>query len=98
MNIVFHIDRLVLDGVAATRAEGKRLERALRAELSRLIAASGFGSGFAGGRTPEIRLGAVEIAPHRGPDVLGRAVAQSLYAGLTERSGTSSTGSGGTRA
>jgi hypothetical protein len=97
MNIVFHIERLILDGVATSRADGRRVERALEAELSRLIAAGGLGSEIEAGRAPEPRLGAVEIAPHQSPDTLGRSVAHSLYSGLTELSSASSAPSRGGR-
>jgi hypothetical protein len=91
MNIVFHIERLILDGVASSRADGRRVGLALEAELTRLIAAGGLGGEIEGGRAPEARPGAVELVPHQGPDALGRSVAHSLYAGLTERSSASST-------
>jgi hypothetical protein len=83
MKIVLHIDRLVLDGLPVTGADGPRLRRALTRELTRLLADGGVAHGLSGG-TALPRLGAPRLtyAGRERPDALGRKIAQSVYAGI----------------
>jgi hypothetical protein len=82
MNIALHVERLILDGLPITRAEGELLRSALQAELLRLVAAGrlvgGALSGFEAARAP-LTLELERGAP---PESLGRSIARELYAAL----------------
>lgn len=81
-DIMLHIDRLVLDGLALQPVEAARLRAALESELSRLLSAGGLGSAWqSGGAVPELHAAAVE-AGTLDPILLGKQIARSLYAGL----------------
>jgi hypothetical protein len=81
MRIEVHIERLVLEGLPVTTAEGPRVRAALEGELARLLAGSGVSRELAGGGAmprvdaPRIRLGSRER-----PVSIGRAVAWSIHA------------------
>jgi hypothetical protein len=82
MNIALHVERVILDGLPMTRAEGELLRSALEAELLRLVAdgrlADGALSGFEATRAP-LTLQLERGAP---PETLGRSIARELYAAL----------------
>jgi hypothetical protein len=76
------IDRLVLDGLPFTAAQGARLQRALETELARLCAtgaplrARGGGHADARVRAPSLTVPAGTTAS---PARLGRDIARSLF-------------------
>jgi hypothetical protein len=83
MRIELHIERLVLDGLPATDAEGARLRAAVEGELARLLATGGLARELAaGGAVPHLPAPQIGIGPGDRPDALGRAVARSLHAGI----------------
>lgn len=83
MNIVVHIDRLVLDGVALAPHEHARLQAALQDELGRLLAEGGIGADFrAGGARPMLRGGSVEVGAAGNGAELGAQIAQAVYGGI----------------
>ena len=83
MKIVLHIDRVVLDGLAVTRADGPRLSRALTRELTRLLADGGMAQGLSGGTVvPRVQAPRLTAAGREKPDALGRKIAHSVYAGI----------------
>jgi hypothetical protein len=85
MTIDVHIERLVLDGLPMTSADGPRVRAAVEGELAWLLAAGGLSRELAAGGavarvpTPQISFGQGER-----PDAIGRAVARSVHAGIGE--------------
>ncbi|MDP9107830.1 MAG: hypothetical protein M3N23_02015 [Pseudomonadota bacterium] len=84
-NITVHIERLVLDGLPISRAEGLTLQRALETELARLLDAHDV--------TEALRLGAavaalpiskVDLTAAASPTQMGRAIANTIHAGLAQ--------------
>jgi len=76
--VSLHIDRLVLEGLALTPAQGVHVQRALERELLRLWAARAAGGCESSGASPLLRAPAIvldDITPAR----LGRDVARSLF-------------------
>jgi hypothetical protein len=79
--VTVHIDRLVLEGLPCTAAQGVRLQRALEAELARLcvtgapLRARG-GRADATVRAPSLTVPAGAVAS---PVRLGRDIARSLF-------------------
>jgi len=78
MNVRLHIDRLVLEGVPA---DGVRVQRAIEAELTRLIADRGIAAnGFA---VPTVRAPQITFAPDAKPAQLGSSIANAIHNGLS---------------
>lgn len=82
--LTLHIDRLVLDGLTLTPAQGAHMHRAMEHELARLWHAHAFREGtteFADAvlRAPAISLGS---AAPPSPVRLGRDVARSVFSAL----------------
>ncbi|MGK9169296.1 hypothetical protein KXR53_23480 [Inquilinus limosus] len=85
MRIELHIERLVLDGLPVTAAEGPRVRAAVEAELARLLAAGGLGRDLAaGGALPRLSAPPIHLGRGERPDAIGRAVARSVHAGIEE--------------
>lgn len=86
MNIVLHIERVILDGVSLAPHERPLLQAALEAELGRLLAEGGLGNAFqTGGAVPRLAGGTVEHGADRTPANLGESVARAVYAGLGDQ-------------
>lgn len=83
MNIRLHIDRLVLDGLPLGAHDGRLVQAAVEAELSRLLAAGiapeAFGQGFA---VPGLRAEAVRLEAGATPQGIGAQVAQAVHKGI----------------
>ena len=83
MNVNLHIERLVLDGIDLSPQERSQLDVALRAELTRLIAAEGINPSLQqGGAYNRLAAGNVQFSPGQSPDVMGQHIAQSVYRGI----------------
>jgi hypothetical protein len=83
MKVNLHIERLVLDGLPISRSQGALVQRAVEAELSRLLAADGLApSLLAGGAMPYAPGGPMRLTNESNPDHLGTQIAQSVYGGL----------------
>jgi hypothetical protein len=83
MRIAVHIERLVLDGLPVTAAEGPRVRAAVEGELARMLAAGGLNRELAtGGAVPRVAAPQISLGPRDRPDAIGRAVARSVHAGI----------------
>lgn len=84
MNIHIHIDQLMLDGLPIGAHDGRLVQAALEAELSRLLAAGigpdAFGQCFA---VPSVRADAVRLEAGATPQGIGTQVAQAVHGGIT---------------
>lgn len=88
MNVHVHIDRLVLDGVPVTAAEGPLVQAAVEAELARLLTDRGLAAGLAGGAALRRTAGtALVMSPDATPGDLGTGIARSVHGGLAEGGG-----------
>ena len=79
-SLSLHIERLVLDGVALTPAQGEQLQLAMRQELERL-AQRRMGP-RQGGAVPVVAAPALTLSNPLRPARLGRDIARSLYGSL----------------
>ena len=85
MNINLHIERLVLEGLPITRAQGPMVQRAVELELARLFAGAGIGSDLrSGGMIPRATGGDMQFARGATPPQLGIQIAQSVHEGLNK--------------
>ena len=81
MRITVQIERLVLDGLPVTTADGPRVRTAVETELGRLFAAGGLNRELAsGGAVPRVNAPQISLGPRERPDAIGRAVARSVHA------------------
>lgn len=85
MNIHLHIERLVLDGLPLSAADGPRVQAALDVELSRLLAQSGLSPGLhAGGAIPSLSGGTIQVGKESGPPEFGRQIAGAISGKISE--------------
>jgi hypothetical protein len=95
MNINVHIERLVLDGLAVSRAQGSLLGAAAERELARLLAIRGLEMSLqSGGAWPSVPVSVIQLTSSK-PAQLGQQIAQAVYGGIgQEQSSTSRTNEG----
>jgi hypothetical protein len=83
MRIIFHIERLILDGLPVSRSHGHLVQKALQRELTRLFATSGLPRQLrAGGAVPALRAGNIRLEKSSQPRSMGRQIAGAVYGGL----------------
>jgi hypothetical protein len=82
MNVQLHIERLVLDGLPVTAAQGPRVKAAAEAELTRLLVEGGLSRELRGGAIPQVRAGNLQLSPECDAVHLGKQIAQSVYGGI----------------
>ena len=80
--VTLHVERLVLDGLGLTRAQGAIVQRAFERELARLVVHSEQGAAWQGSRIPSVAATAVQTDGSVRPAQLGRDVARSVYSTL----------------
>lgn len=81
MTVRLHIERLVVEGLELSAAEGTRLEAAIAEELSARFAAGGEAD-WSGFSVPALSPLAIATAPREGASAIGRQVAAALHGGL----------------
>jgi len=83
MNVQLHIERLILDGLPVTAAQGPRVKAAMEAELTRLLTRSGLNPTLlSGSAMPRLPAGTVQVNRNSNPSRLGTHLAQAVYSGL----------------
>lgn len=83
MNIELNIERLVLDGLAATPRERAQIRAAVETELSRLLSEGGLARELAGGvALPALAAGHVQVGGDLDPRHLGEQIARAVYEGI----------------
>lgn len=88
MTIDLHIERLVIEGLALSSTDGRMMEAAVAAELTRLLAAGPIPpAARASGVWPSVPALALPGAATREPRQLGRAIASGVYRSLGGRRG-----------
>ena len=83
MNINLHIERLVLEGIPLAGDDVRRVQAAIEAELTKLVAGSGDGgAGLAGRDVEYVRGSDIRMAADEDPGVGGQNIAGALYGGI----------------
>jgi hypothetical protein len=83
MKMRVHIERLILEGLPASRAQGPQIGAAIQEELVRLLAAQGLTDELRGGITvPRIRAGVIQLGAENQPAKLGNSIAQAVHEGI----------------
>jgi hypothetical protein len=86
MRIKVHIERVVLEGLPVSSHDAQRVQRALTAELERLIAAREISGDLrSGGAVPSVQGVELRLPTHTSPRELGRQIARSVHRGLASR-------------
>jgi hypothetical protein len=77
-----HIERLVLEGLPVTAAQGRRVQAAVEEELGRLIETQGVSRAVRlGGSVPRLEAPPARVSSGS-PRATGRAIAHSVYASI----------------
>jgi len=83
MNINVHIERLILDGLPASYAEGFYIGAAVETELARLFATGGLVSSLqTGGAWANMPAPAIHLSTGK-PSQIGSQIAKAIYGSLT---------------
>ncbi len=83
MNIQLHIERLILEDLPISRAQGPQVQAAVEAELARLLTQNGIAPTLAsGGALRSVSAEAIEIAPKSEAATLGYQIAGAVHGGL----------------
>ena len=83
MHIELHIERLVLEGLAASPRERVLVQAAVETELARLLAEHGLSRELAGGiALPSLGAESIELSPGDDPWRLGEQIARAVYGGI----------------
>lgn len=80
MNINFHIERLVLDGLPISRHDGPIVQAAVESELARLLTDAGLsGNLLAGGALANVPANEIQLRNANDPAEMGQRIAHSVY-------------------
>lgn len=83
MNIYVHIERLILDGLPVTAAQGPLVQAAVESEISRLLGADGLAASLRmGGAMPSVAGGTFQLRSNPGPVDLGKQIAKAVSGAL----------------
>jgi hypothetical protein len=83
MKMNVHIERLILEGLPASSAQGPQIGSAIQKELVRLLAAQGLTDELRGGvAVPHIRAGVIQLGAENQPANLGNSIAQAVHEGI----------------
>ncbi len=83
MNVNLHIERLILDALPVTAAQGPLVQAAMEAELARLFAAHGLAPNLQRGfAAPHAPGGTIQLTDGNDAGGIGRQVAQSVYGAI----------------
>jgi hypothetical protein len=81
MNVNLHIEKLVLEGLPVTSAQGPGLQAAVQAELARLLGEQGM-RGAPAGIEAFRPAGSIRLKPGASPAQLGRQIADAVHHSL----------------
>ena len=86
MIIEVHIEKLVLDGLSVTSAQGPLVQAAVEAELARRLKAERlFSRPTQPEALPAVSAGPIQLGAGPNPAGLGRQIANSLFTALSKR-------------
>ncbi len=83
MRIELRIDRLVLEGLPLSAAQGALVQRAVEQELARLLAEGGLAQSWGtGAALPVVQAAGITLKPGESPAQVGAQIARSVYSSL----------------
>lgn len=85
MNIHFHIDRLVLDGLPISNVQASALRAVAEVEMARQLAENGLRQ-MPGGAIPHLSAGSIEWPEGGNVSHLGQQIARAVFQGVNNAS------------
>ena len=83
MKIHLHIERVLLDGLPVTSAQGPLVQQAIEQELARLLETHGLAHELRPGATvPRVRAGSLRLSKENPPASLGQGIAKAVHEGI----------------
>ena len=83
MNINIDIERMILEGMPMPPSQRRKLQAAVKDELTRLLATEGIPENWlSGGVVPSVPSGAIQVKPGTNPTKMGQQIAQGIYRGM----------------
>ena len=82
MNIHVHVERLVLEGLALSRAEGAQVQAALEAEIGRSLAFSPLPKELRDGAATSVKTAVVDLGAGNNPVDVGRRISHAVCRSL----------------
>ena len=83
MTIRVHIERLVLDGLPLTQAQGAQVREAVESELAHRLAEGGLATGLAqGGAVPSVRAPSIALSADARPQAIGKQIGGAIHGGI----------------
>lgn len=96
MKLEIHIERLVLEGLPVNSAGGHHVQRAVQAELARLLGEAGLAPELqAGGSLPHLKSADIGMTRGDKPAELGQRIAQAVHGAIATKSRESRAHRGG---
>jgi hypothetical protein len=85
VNISIHIERLILDGLPVTGAQGRIVQSAVESELVRLLGVDGLSPQLlpSGGAIRSVTGGTVQLSRDHSPVRLGEQIASALHGAVS---------------
>jgi hypothetical protein len=83
VNIKLHIERLILEDMPLTGAQGSHVKAAVETELTRLLTTDGLSHELqTGGAVPRLPTRSMRLTHNLTPARVGKQIAQSVYGGI----------------
>ena len=83
MNFNIDIERMILEGMPMSPSQGRKLQAAVEAELTRLLTTEGIPENWQAGRVvPHVSGSAIQVKPGTNPTKMGQQIAQGIYRGI----------------
>jgi hypothetical protein len=77
-SVQLHIERLILEGLPASRAQGPAIGAAVEAELTRLLSVEGLATSAARAE-PHLPAGHIHLIPDGGPRSIGQQIGGAVH-------------------
>ena len=83
MNINIDIEKLVVEGMSISPSQGRMLQAAVEAEMSRLLSAEGLPDNWqGGGAVSRVPSGTIQLTSESNTTQMGQQIAQAVYRGM----------------
>lgn len=82
MNIHVHVERLVLEGLALSKAEGAQVQATLEAEIGRSLSVSPLPKELRDGSATNVKTAVVDLGASNNPVEIGRRISHAVCRSL----------------
>jgi hypothetical protein len=89
MNINVHIERLILDGLPASRHHAPSVQAAIEGELVHMLSTSGLSAHLMSGvALPFVYSDGIQLTNQNEPKSLGKRIAGAVFSGIGNKRGS----------